>query len=152
MRAALGMPVVPEVKIRSAVSRARMSSRTTLSGGSWLQLFSAWTRSRCSPWAGPRIHCERGFSSRPLAGSNTGEVWASTMMALAAEMFRQWGSARPESWLLIRAVTTPIFDRPYQTAKYSSRLGMNSATVWPRRRFSPLPQWAKRLAMASSSA
>ena len=47
--------------------------------------------------------------------------------------------------------TTPIFERPYQTQKYSSRLGMKSATVWPRRRFNPLPQWAKRLAMASIS-
>ena len=55
-------------------------------------------------------------------------------------MFRQWASGAPVSWLLIRAVTTPTFDRPYQTAKYSSRLGMNSATTWPRRRFSPLAQ------------
>ncbi len=51
----------------------------------------------------------------------------------------------------MRAVTTPIFDSPYQIAKYSSRLGMKSATTAPRRRFSPLPQWAKRLAMASIS-
>ncbi len=79
MRAALGMPVVPEVKISSAVSWPRMSSRMALSGGSWLQLFSAWTRSRWSPWAGPRIHCDRDFSRSGLACSKTGEVSVSTM-------------------------------------------------------------------------
>ena len=140
IRAAFGIPVVPDVKISSAVSRARRSSRTLRSGGSWLQLFSAWVRSRWSPWAGPRIHCCIGFSSRFLAASNTGEVSASTITWAAPEMFRQWARATPESWLLIRAVTTPIFESPYQTQKYSSRLGMKSATVWPRRRFRPLPQ------------
>ena len=134
------------------MSRARMSlAHHLVPGGSWLQLFRAWTRSRWSPRAGPRIHCDTGFSSRLLAASKTGEVSASTITQAGAAMFTQWASARPESWLLMRAVTTPIFDRPYQMAKYSSRLGMKSATVWPRLRFSPLPQWAKRLAMASSS-
>jgi hypothetical protein len=64
------------------------------------------------------------------------------MQCRAWEMFRQWARAGPVSWLLIRAVATPTFDRPYQIARYSSRLGMNSATVWPRVIPCPLAQWA----------
>ena len=124
------------------MSAAVMSSRTERSGGSWLQLFRAWIRSRWSPVARPSTHSCILRSSSGRACSNTGEVSASTMTWFAPAMLRQWASGRPASWLLISAVTTPTFDRPYQMAKYSIRLGMKSATTWPRRRFRPLAQWA----------
>ena len=68
----------------------------------------------------------------------------------APEMFRQCASAGPAIWVLIRALATPTLDRPYQTARYSMRLGMNRATVSPRLMPRLVAQWAKRLAMASS--
>ena len=81
--------------------------------------------------------------SRPsLTASKAGDVSGSTMQCAAPEMLRQWASAAPFSWLLIRAVTTPTFERPYQMQKYSSRLGIKSATACPRRRFRLLAQWA----------
>ena len=64
------------------------------------------------------------------------------MQCMAWEMFRQCASAAPVSWLLIRAVATPTLLRPYQIARYSRRLGMNSATVWPLVSPCPLAQWA----------
>ena len=70
----------------------------------------------------------------PAPARSAASSAASTMIARAPATSRQWASEAPRSWVLISAVVTPMRDRPSQTARYSGRFGISSATT------SPLPR------------
>jgi hypothetical protein len=146
MRAAFGRPVVPLVKMKSAVSAAVSPSRRARSGRSCEQLRSACVRScwlpPCATWPLPSAQACMACVTRPLAASNAGKVSSSTSRCAAPETFRQCASASPVSWLLMSAVTTPTLESPNQIGRYSSRFGIISATTSPRRRPAFSAQWA----------
>ncbi len=80
--------------------------------------------------------------SVPRTASSAATVSSSTITCEASASLRQWPSAGPVRWLLIRAAETPILVRPYQAAMYSGRLGSRIATVLPRLSPRPAAQWA----------
>ena len=134
--------------MKSAVSLAVMSNRAVSRVGrraeTPLRLRSRSRSPRTAPVSAPppTIHSVTERLSPERTAAKAGAVSASQIRWAAPATSRQWASPAPTVWLLRSAVTTPTLDRPYQIGMYSMRLGMKSATTWPR----PIPRPRAQLA------
>ena len=142
MRAAFGSPVVPEVKMKSALSSIVSAGRSCAASGAALKVSTSSSMRFSTPAASPWTKTARSAPRCCCAPAHCDLSEVSTMAALAPTMATQWASEGPVRLVLISAVATPTRAKPIQIARYSGRLGIIRQTASPLRRPRASAQWA----------